>query len=579
MKLGKPCKLASFAALLCFVECAQAVEGLPPLGGFLPGSVKPEQVGKNLQSQQPVYQAQQALPPVVEEAKPPPSALSEQAQKIKFQLNGIILEGNHVFTKAQLEPLYKDKLHQVITVAELFGIIQNITNYYRNSGYILSRAILPPQHVKGGVVRVRVIEGKIGNVVVTGDPRGTRCLVSAYGHRIAACPPLQISVMEKYLLLANEVPGTDVKAVLSPSTSATGAADLTLVTQNQTFFGYLSYDDYGTRYIGPQQMTANAGINSAIASGDAIQTTWTKTPKGGELTYSDLNYNLPLWDEGIRWLTGATRTQTHPLFVLQPLQIDGVTSNYYTTVTYPIIRRRTENLTLRTGFNYLDSNVTTLGAELYTDHVRSLDLGLTYNLTDRFAGSNFISGDIRKGLPILGYTSNTDPETAETSRPGGYANYTKIAVTISRLQAIRGPWSVYVIAQGQYSLNPLLASEQFTFGGSQLGRGYDVAEIIGDKGAAGSVELRYDWNVGTFLQLLEFYAFYDIGAIWNYKFIGGVPKKQSGTSTGIGVRFFFTKYISGNFMWTQTLTKQVAAEELIGDGRKPRTWFSIVATF
>jgi hypothetical protein len=29
-------------------------------------------------------------------------------------------------------------------------------------------------------------------------------------------------------------------------------------------------------------------------------------------------------------------------------------------------------------------------------------------------------------------------------------------------------------------------------------------------------------------------------------------------------------------MWTQTLTKQVAAEELIGDGRRPRVFFSVV---
>jgi hemolysin activation/secretion protein len=370
-----------------------------------------------------------------------------------------------------------------------------------------------------------------------------------------------------------------VKAVLSPSKTETGAADLTLVTQNNTFVGYLSYDNYGTRYIGPQQMTANVGVNSWIASGDVTSFTMTKTPKGGELTYADINHNMPITAEGTTWLLGGTRTQTHPLFVLQPTQIDGVTINYYTTFNFPMIRTRTTYLTLRSGFNYLASSVTTFGKDLYTDHIRSLDLGLTYNFTDKWFGANVISTDFRQGLPIAGYTSNQNPDTALTSRPGGRGDYTKIAATVSRLQAIKGPLSVYGIFQGQWAFNPLLASEQFTFGGSQLGRGYDVAELIGDKGVAASVELRYDLAVGKLLQNMQLYTFYDAGLIWNFKRIGGVPRKVTGTTAGAGSRFFFTKYISGNFMWTQTLTKQVAAEELIGDGRRPRIFFSIVASF
>jgi hemolysin activation/secretion protein len=152
-------------------------------------------------------------------------------------------------------------------------------------------------------------------------------------------------------------------------------------------------------------------------------------------------------------------------------------------------------------------------------------------------------------------------------------------MSASRVQAVKGPFSLYGIVQGQWAFNPLLASEQFTFGGSQLGRGYDVAELIGDKGLAGSLELRYDLAVGKVLQNLQLYAFYDAGMIWNFKFIGGTPRKLSGTTTGVGTRFYFTKFVSGNFMWTQTLTKQVAAEELIGDGLRPRTWFSVVASF
>src|SRR5262249_31921904 len=146
---------------------------------------------------------------------------------------------------------------------------------------------------------------------------------------------------------------TQVKAVLTPSKTTVGAADLNLVTVNNAITGYVSYDNYGTRYIGPQQMTANLGINSLLTAGDSTQVTATKTPKGGELNYWDINYNMALGCEGLRWLIGGTRVHTHPLFVLQPVQIDGLNDNYYTNVQYPYLRSRSENLTLQAGFNYL----------------------------------------------------------------------------------------------------------------------------------------------------------------------------------------------------------------------------------
>lgn len=571
MKLVTSFKLAVFTSVLLMANNAV-------LAVVLPGPTNPGVVGKVLKQEE-TRPAQQVLPPVVQ-PKPEESVLGEQAKKIKFKLNGIMLEGNHIYNDQTLSAIYKDKLHQTISVADLFGIVQAITNYYRNNGYIISRAVLPPQHVKDGIVKVQIIEGYIDEVSVSGNPKGAKCIVKAYGYRIRRCPPLEISQMERYMLIANETPGVQVRAVLSPSKNKTGAADLTLLTETSPITGYASYDNYGTRYIGPQQMTANLGLNSMMVPGDGTSLTVTKTPKGGELTFIDLNYGFPIWDTGTRLLFGGTRTQTHPLFVLQPAQIDGLNTNYYTGVSYPWIRTRSQTLTLTGGFGYLDSNVTTFGSQLYTDHIRSADVGIVYNFADKYYGANMLGGNFRQGLPILGYTSDYNPDTAQTSRPGGRGDYTKFSVGANRLQQIRGPISAYGALRGQWAFNPLLASEQFTWGGSQMGRGYDIAELIGDKGLGGSLELRYDWSIGKFyIQGLQWYIFYDAGEIWNLKTGAGIPDKLSGTSTGVGARFYMTKYVSGNFMWTQTLTKQVAAEELIGDGRRPRVFFSVIASF
>ena len=245
-----PFKLAHLAGLLLLLESGSIWSAV------LPGAALPEQVSRSLTEEQPAPTPSTA-PPIVAEKEKQKSPLGEAAKKIKFHLNGIVLEGNHVYSQQQLEPLYKNKLNKEISVADLFEIVQSITNYYRNNGYIITRAVLPPQHVKNGVVKIQIVEGFIDKVSVGGEPHGAKCMVLVYGRKIRSCPPLRLSRMEKYLLLANELPATDVKAVLSPSKTKTGAADLTLMTQNRLITGYLSYDDYGTRYISVQQMTGN----------------------------------------------------------------------------------------------------------------------------------------------------------------------------------------------------------------------------------------------------------------------------------------------------------------------------------
>ncbi len=573
MDFRLPFKLAAAATILIIAESVAYAD-------VLPGSVMPEQVAKNLKPAPSMVPTQSITSNVIQPQQQKAPNISPEAAKIKFKLNTIVLEGNRVIPTDKLALLYKDKVGQEITVADLFTIVQNITNFYRNNGYIISRAILPPQHVQSGVVKVQIIEGYIDKVNVTGDPKGSKCLVEGFGYQIRKCPPLALTWLEQRMLLANEIPNTSVKAVLSPSETSPGAADLNLETYSKRMSAYFSYDNYGTRYIGPQQMTGNVALYSAINSGDSTQMTFTKTPKGGQLTFLDVNYNGPVSDKGARWTLGATRVHTHPLFVLRPTQTDGLNNNYYTSYIYPYIRTRSSSMNLTAAFNYLDSSTNILDQSLYIDHIRSLDFGFNYNFADRYYGANLIAFNFRKGLPFFGYTSNTNvasPPIARTSRPGGYAAYQKVAMQMSRLQAIKGPVSMLVLAKGQWAFVPLLSSEQFTFGGNPLGRGYDPAEVIGDRGAAGSVELRYDLNTSTFLRSMQFYGYYDIGAMWNILVTPGSPKKVSATSTGLGVRFTMTKFISGNLMWTQPLTKQVAAEQLIGRGWRSRTFFSIVA--
>jgi hemolysin activation/secretion protein len=571
-------------SMFCFSESAFAAPAPPVITPqSLPGSVLPERAATNIATQ-PVGNPQ-ALPPIAQRGKPQQTSLGPAAEKIKFKLNKIILQDNHVYSTAELSKLYQDKIGKTITVSELQNIVQDITNYYRNNGYILSRAVLPPQHVADGLVYIKIIEGYIDKVTVVGNPKGARPLIQAYGDHISAIRPITLKDMEHYLLLSNEISGVQVKAVLEPSKSNIGASNLNLVADTRSFSSYLSYDNYGTRYIGPTEGSGGAEMDSIFRPGDSTQLNFVRTTRGQELQFFQLLYNTPIGSEGMRFILNANQALTQPGLNLAILKIMGNAVTFTGTLQYPVIRSRTHNLTWEGILNYTDSYVTTLqpSVALYTDHLRTFRTGLNFDITDEYGGANSAQAHVETGLTALGGTTETEGNAVPqlTSRFGASNHFFKSDFQLSRLQQFGASrFSLFAILTGQYAMEPLLATEQFGFGGVQqgLGRGYDPAEIIGDRGLAGSIELRMNIAPQRFLlQAAQLYTFYDAGEVWDLKTIADQNTKESATSTGFGSRFYFTKYLSGNFLWAQPLSKVVAAQDIIGDGRQPRVFFSITA--
>ncbi len=75
--------------------------------------------------------------------------------------------------------------------------------------------------------------------------------------------------------------------------------------------------------------------------------------------------------------------------------------------------------------------------------------------------------------------------TKEKSLPLGRADYTKFPGNISRNQALFDQVDLTLQSRGQYSLQPLLSTQQFLFGSYPFGSAYEPAELSGDHGVPG----------------------------------------------------------------------------------------------
>ena len=93
-------------------------------------------------------------------------------------------------------------------------------------------------------------------------------------------------------------------------------------------------------------------------------------------------------------------------------------------------------------------------------------------------------------------------------------------------------WSVRFDGFAQHTGDVLPDSERFKIGGDRLGRGFEVAEIAGDRGLGGKLELRRDlMNTDGPLGRLSAYGFYDIGAAWKQD----LPGRESAATAGTGL--------------------------------------------
>lgn len=492
-------------------------------------------------------------------------------EKIRFVLKQVQFEGNTVVGSDVLAGFLKNSMGKEISLADLSAAADEITAYYRNQGYILSRAVVPQQKIKkDGVVKITIIEGYVQNVVIQGDVAGSPQLVQAYAEKIKASRPLDSKVLERYLLLADDLPGVTARGVLKPS-SATGAADLVIEVSHKKVSGSLSEDNRGSKFIGPYQTTASVDLNSVLGLYERTALRGIVASPVDELKFFDIVHEEQIGSEGTRIIGTASYTDAEPGFTLKPFDIKSKNYSFGLRVEHPFIRTRNQNLTAMAGYEYRQTEAKSFGTEISQDHINAASIGGSYDFADSGGGVSLFNAKVDQGL--------TNEDSVNASRANGEGQFTKISGDVSHTRPIWGKFAGVASARGQWSADPLLASEEFDLGGEKFGRAYDPSELSGDNGAAFKAELNYGEQLDyKYLNSYQFYGYYDVGAVWNKEVLPGEKSKESLASTGIGARFNVTDYFSGYTEVAFPLTKRVGTQGA-DDGHDPRFFFNLTARF
>jgi len=558
----------SVAAALAMVSVsfAAVAQVVPPGAQVVPPSDQPGRERERFE-RPPVPLAQPGGPAIsVPGIEAPPGAA-----ETKLVIRQIRIVGATIYTAAQLAELYANVVGKKVTLQAVYDLAQRITAKYGGDGYVLSRAIVPVQQLdpNGAVVKIQVVEGYIERVEWPPELSTYRDFFSYYAGRIAAERPVNIRTIERYLLLAGDLPGLKFKNSIKPHPTKVGAAILVVEVKHKPVDFFARVDNRGTPARGPLEFLTSTTVNNLLHSHDAFSLTAAGAFKTRELQYYAANYRQVLTGEGLTYFATASygfgRPGTEELELL-----NYRTKSLYaeTGLSYPVIRERERNLNVSglwfwsndrgSFFDMPDEPPST------HDRMRGIRLRADADSADQTGAINQLYFVFSQGVRGLGATQNGQDLA---SRLNGRVDFSKMELTVSRLQPLPLPaFSALIAAYGQYAMTPLLVSEMCGYGGRLFGRGFDPSQFISDSCFEALFELRYDIPVQ--LQVLtqaQLYGFFDHGWLHNLAPVPGTFTSVDAASFGAGLRLGWLNAVTADL----TVTQVAQGEGLVGTSAVP----------
>jgi hemolysin activation/secretion protein len=461
----------------------------------------------------------QPLPPADQQpslSPPQPSETPGTPSEITIPVKRVEVTGNTLLKPAEITEITSAVEGRSVTLEQLRGVADSLTQLYLNQGYITSRAVLVDQEIVEGVVKIRVVEGSLEKIEVQGTQRLTHYVQSRIA--LGAKPPLSKDTLEDQLRLLKADPlFTNVEASLKPGTGL-GQSILTVrVNEAPAFSTFLNVDNYSPPSVGSERFGGGISYRNLTGLGDELSGSYYQSTTSGSKAF-DFNYRVPVnpMNGTVQLRVAPSRSRiTDPAF--KAFGIRSKTDLYEISYRQPLVRTPREELALSAGFalqngqTFLFDDVPTpfgIGPDAEgRSRTRVLKLGQDYVKRDP-QGAWALRSQFSLGLGIFNATENDSPA------PDG-----KFFAWLGQVQRVQRLGKDHLlIAQADVQLTPdsLLPSQQFVIGGGQSLRGYRQNVRSGDNGFRVSLEDRIAIQRDEAgIPTLQLAPFIDAGAVWN----------------------------------------------------------------
>jgi hemolysin activation/secretion protein len=504
-------------------------------------------------------------PPVAPTPLPP-----ETLPNAAVAVSSVSIEGATAYPAAKLQALTQGLVGPNTSLAAIEAARRAILLLYRNDGYPF--VLVSVRFDTGHVLHVAVAEGYISDVKLSGDvgPAGT--LVLKFLDHLTEERPINNDSIERWLLLAQSIPGLTIQPVIQPSEREPGAFTLVARVTRALVNGSFAADNRAFPKSGSEEGLLTVGVNSLTELGERTEASFYLAGPDGHQLFGQASEQFFVGGSGLSVRLYGGAGDTLPCCDLHQIGYDGRSIVFGAEVSYPLLLRRQQQLYLRGSFDALDTDTLEQDSRASGDSLRVLRGGADYGLTDTvlgtdFAGTSTVSVRVSQGLSAFGASSNGRGDAGRLNENTAFtkfsAEFTRDQTLITLADGTR--ISLFGLAAGQGTGDILPSSEQFYLGGLRYTRGFYSGEVVGDNALALSAELRVSSSFvtdlfGTSLAITpQFYGFCDWGETWQNQ---ATDANQRLESYGIGIRTGITQHVRLELEALRRITRQVGGVDV-----------------
>ncbi|WP_177307112.1 ShlB/FhaC/HecB family hemolysin secretion/activation protein [Pseudoduganella namucuonensis] len=482
----------------------------------------------------------------------------------RFDIARFDVAGNTLLAPERVQALLARFTGKQRNFADVQRALEALEGAYRADGYGTVQVELPEQEATSGVVRLNVVEVRIGAVRVTDNTHfGTdNVLRGLPALRTGHAPNLRR--LSENVQLSNE---NGVKLV--EVTLAAGEAENTVdakvrVTDRSPHQAGLSIDNSGTDASGKWRTGVSyqyANLFDRDHTASLAYTTSPDSPDGVTVRNYSVGYRLPLydWGDSVDFIFGksSSNTPSSTPTLGGALNIVGKGDVFGLHLNHNFARagETTSRLVLGLDYKFIDARCSTVDGQPVSIEpptppiaacvpYKVTPLSATYSSSTRggAAQTDYSVGlavNLPRGARYTNITGRTDRYSYLTS--GNRDTRDRFIVLrggASHLRGFANDWQLRLAASGQYSFQPMVTAENTGLAGAYTVRGFDERALSADSGAVANAEL-YTYDIGAangWNASVRGLLFIDASRGWNRAARAPVPAAVSASSAGLGLR-------------------------------------------
>ena len=457
------------AALLASTAHAQVV--IPPAAD--PGALQQRRLDED---QRRLDQERLERKPVTDAVVETPKANEAKpvASTVRFLVRSVAFApASEVFSADELKSLSKAYEGKEAVFADLQRLAEEVNAAYRTRGVVTARAIIPPQDVSSGAITIQLVEGKLGEVKVSGNESTRASYVLS---RVDAEPQklVNLPALEASLLRFNRTNSAQLRAELKPG-QAFGQTDLIIgVVEPKQHSFRLGVDNFGSEVTGKTRVGLSYTNQSLLGWRDVLGLT---AMSASGLKSFSFDYGVPISRSGGRLNLTHNQDDTKLKFgPFAPLGITGQSKSTALALRQPVHFGEQSQTDVLLTVRKRDVENKLSGIFLSSTATQDVQLGLEHQAADA------------SGQWLASYAVNS----GNAKSLGVSRHYVVGRAAVRRTQYLSAGWALRGSLSLQHTSSEALpSSEQYFLGGEGNVRGYPVGSYSGDQGRLLSLELHH----------------------------------------------------------------------------------------